>query len=294
MEPIFTTRPEVQGTFGVVSSTHWIGSAAGMSVLERGGNAFDAAVAVGFCLHVLEPHQNGPGGDMPVLFWSAKEEKVNLLCGQGVSPGAATITAFRDLGLDLIPGTGPLAACVPGAFDAWMTLLRDHGTMEVEDVLSYAIDYAERGHPASWQLAAAVEMMRERFVSHWPTSAATWLPGGRGPRRSVLFRNPALAATYRRLVAAGKAVSAAARSASMPCAMPGIAASWPRRSTASARANRCSTVPVASIAACSRPTTWRRGKATTKRRSRSTITATPSTNAAPGARDRLSSSSWRC
>ncbi|MFZ5782935.1 MAG: gamma-glutamyltransferase family protein [Pseudomonadota bacterium] len=207
MEPIFTTRPEIQGTFGVVSSTHWIGSAAGMSVLERGGNAFDAAVAVGFCLHVLEPHQNGPGGDMPVLFWSAKEEKVNLLCGQGVAPRAATIAAFRDLGLDLVPGTGPLAACVPGSFDAWMTLLRDHGTMEPEAVLSYAIDYAERGHPASWQFARVVEMMREQFTADWPTSAATYLPGGQGPKRGLLFRNPVLAATYRRLVAAGNAVS---------------------------------------------------------------------------------------
>ncbi|CAN5710430.1 gamma-glutamyltransferase [soil metagenome] len=207
MEPTFTTRPEIQGTFGVVSSTHWIGSAVGMSVLERGGNAFDAAVAVGFCLHVLEPHQNGPGGDMPVLFWSAKEQKVNLLCGQGVSPRAATIAAFGDLGLDLIPGTGPLAACVPGAFDAWMVLLRDHGTMAVEDVLAYAIDYADRGHPASWQLAAAVEMMRERFTTDWPTAAATWLPGGQAPKPGQLFRNAALAATYRRLVAAATAVS---------------------------------------------------------------------------------------
>ncbi len=207
MEPIFTTRPEIQGTFGVVSSTHWIGSAVGMSVLERGGNAFDAAVAVGFCLHVLEPHQNGPGGDMPVLFWSAKEEKVSLLCGQGVSPRGATIAAFRDLGLDLIPGTGPLAACVPGAFDAWMTLLRDHGTMEPEALLAYAIDYADRGHPASWQLATVVEMMREQFTNYWPTSAATYMPGGQGPKRGTLFRNPVLAATYRRLVAVGNAVS---------------------------------------------------------------------------------------
>ena len=88
---LFTTRPELRGTFGAVASTHWLASAAGMAVLERGGNAFDAAVAAGFVLQVVEPHLNGPGGDLPAVFWPASRGEPLVLCAQGVAPAAATI-----------------------------------------------------------------------------------------------------------------------------------------------------------------------------------------------------------
>ena len=113
---MFTTRPELRGTFGMVASTHWLASQAGMSVLERGGNAFDAACATGFVLQVVEPHLNGPGGEMPAVFYSVERDEVRVLCGQGVAPRAATIERFHGLGHELVPGTGVLAACVPGAF----------------------------------------------------------------------------------------------------------------------------------------------------------------------------------
>src|SRR5215218_7115659 len=153
----FTTRPELRGTFGMVASTHWLASAAGMAVLERGGNAFDAAVATGFTLQVVEPHLNGPGGDLPVIFWSAAREEPLVLCAQGVAPAAATIERFRELGYELIPGTGLLAACVPGAFDGWLTLLRDFGTLRLEDVLQVAIDYAEHGYPVVPGMTMTIE-----------------------------------------------------------------------------------------------------------------------------------------
>ncbi len=124
----FTTRPEIRGTFGVVASTHWIASAVGMSVLEKGGNAFGAAAAAGFTLQVVEPHLNGPLGEAPILAWNEANRRCEMICGQGVAPAAATIERFRELGLDLIPGTGLLAATVPAAFGAWMRLLRDYGT----------------------------------------------------------------------------------------------------------------------------------------------------------------------
>ena len=127
--PAFTTRPEIRGTFGVIASTHWIASAVGMSILEKGGNAFDAAAAAGFTLQVVEPHLNGPLGEAPILVWSEANRCCEMICGQGVAPAAATIPRFRELGLDLIPGTGLLASAVPAAFGAWMRLLRDHGTM---------------------------------------------------------------------------------------------------------------------------------------------------------------------
>src|SRR5690349_10444822 len=144
----FSTRPELRGTFGMVASTHWLATAAGMAVLEQGGNAFDAAVATGFTLQVVEPHLNGPGGDLPALVWPAGRERPLVLCAQGPAPRAATIERYRDeLGLSLVPGTGPLAAVVPGAFGGWAALLRDHGTLRLRDVIRFAIGYAQDGFP---------------------------------------------------------------------------------------------------------------------------------------------------
>ncbi|MFJ5974371.1 gamma-glutamyltransferase family protein [Streptomyces sp. NPDC093060] len=196
----FTTRPTLQGTFGMVSSTHWLASQSAMAVLEGGGNAFDAAVAGAFVLHVVEPHLNGPAGEVPILLAPAGGE-VRVLCGQGVAPAGATVAHYKGLGLDLVPGTGPLAAAVPGAFDAWLLLLRDHGTKSLDDVLKYAIGYAEHGHAPVENVGATVESVRELFETEWTSSAEVYLPTGRAPRPGELLRNPALAATWKRLLA---------------------------------------------------------------------------------------------
>ncbi|QIJ65561.1 gamma-glutamyltransferase [Streptomyces sp. JB150] len=197
---MFTTRPTLQGTFGMVSSTHWLASQSAMAVLEDGGNAYDAAVAGAFVLHVVEPHLNGPAGEVPILLAPAGGE-VRVLCGQGVAPAGATVAHYRGLGLDLVPGTGPLAAAVPGAFDAWMLLLRDHGTKLLADVLKYAIGYAEHGHPPVENVGATVATVRELFETEWTSSAEVYLPQGEPPRPGRLLRNPALAATWKRLLA---------------------------------------------------------------------------------------------
>jgi hypothetical protein len=120
--PEFTTRPELAGSFGMVASTHWLASQAGMAVLERGGNAFDAAVAAGFVLQVVEPHLNGPGGEMPAIVYSQERRQVMVVCGQGPAPREATAERFRERGLDMVPGTGLLAACVPGAVGGWLLI----------------------------------------------------------------------------------------------------------------------------------------------------------------------------
>jgi gamma-glutamyltranspeptidase / glutathione hydrolase len=190
----------------MVSSTHWLASAAGMAVLERGGNAFDAAVAAGFVLQVVEPHLNGPGGEAPILAAPAGQGRVLVVNGQGPVPAAATIERFRDLGLELIPGTGLLAACVPGAFGAWMLLLRDHGTVRLRDVLEPAIGYAEAGFPAVPRIGGAIWAMERLFRDHWPSSAEVWLADG-VPAPGGRLRNPALAATWRRLLAEAEAAS---------------------------------------------------------------------------------------
>ncbi|MFG3660083.1 gamma-glutamyltransferase family protein [Streptomyces sp. NPDC047706] len=197
---MFTTRPTLQGTFGMVSSTHWLASQCAMAVLEDGGNAYDAAVAGAFVLHVVEPHLNGPAGEVPILLAPAGAE-VRVLCGQGVAPAGASVAHYRGLGLDLVPGTGPLAAAVPGAFDAWMLLLRDHGTKPLAEVLKYAVGYAEHGHAPVERVGETVESVRELFEKEWTSSAELYLPGGRSPRPGELLRNPALAATWQRLLA---------------------------------------------------------------------------------------------
>jgi gamma-glutamyltranspeptidase / glutathione hydrolase len=192
----FTTRPELRGTFGAVASTHWLATASGMAVLERGGNAFDAACAAGFVLQVVEPHLNGPGGDLPVLFWSAERGEPLVLCAQGVSPAAATIERYRSLGHELVPGTGLLAACVPGAAGGWLLLLEEFGTWPLGEVLAFAIGYAEQGYPVVPGITATIERV-EPLLREWPGSAALYLPA---PRPGSTFRNPQLAATWRRLL----------------------------------------------------------------------------------------------
>jgi len=203
--PEFTTRPELAGTFGMVASTHWLASAAGMAVLEHGGNAFDAAVAAGLVLQVVEPHLNGPGGEVPVIAFDAARGETFVLCGQGTAPAAATPAAYRQLGIDLMPGSGLLAACVPGAFGAWMLMLREYGTMRLREVIGYAIGYAEGGYPLipaiSWGIASVADLFRE----HWHSSAEVYLPGNAVPAPGAMFANKALAATYRRVLAEAEA-----------------------------------------------------------------------------------------
>ncbi|MGC2116822.1 MAG: gamma-glutamyltransferase family protein, partial [Pseudolabrys sp.] len=196
----FTTRPEIEGTFGVVASTHWIATAVGMATLEKGGNAFDAAVATAFTLQVVEPHLNGPGGDVPVVLYDVKRNRPEVICGQGPAPSAATIAHFRSLGLDMVPGTGLLAACVPGMFDTWMLLLRDYGTMHLADVLAPAIFYARNGYPLVERASATIAMVAQLFREHWPSSAAVYLPNGKVPEPGVLFTNRAIADTYTRVL----------------------------------------------------------------------------------------------
>jgi gamma-glutamyltranspeptidase/glutathione hydrolase len=196
----FTTRPEIEGTFGVVTSTHWIATAVGMATLEKGGNAFDAAVATAFTLQVVEPHLNGPGGDVPIILHDARHGRTEVICGQGPAPQGATIAHFRSLGLDMVPGTGLLAACIPGTFETWMLLLRDYGTLRLADVLAPAIGYATNGHPLVERASATIAMVKDLFLDHWQTSAAVYLPDRTVPPPGTLFANRALADTYRRIL----------------------------------------------------------------------------------------------
>jgi gamma-glutamyltranspeptidase/glutathione hydrolase len=202
--PTFLTRPDLRGTFGMAATTHWIASATAQAVLERGGNAFDAAVAAAFVLHLVEPHLNGPGGDMTALVVTAEDPAPKVLVGQGPAPRGATLEHFAAEGLDLVPAAGGLATAVPGAVDAWLLLLRDHGTWELADVWSFAIDYAEQGYPLVPRVAATVSSVRDLFQQHWTTSSDFWLVDGHPRPPAQRMTNPAYAAVLRGMVDAGR------------------------------------------------------------------------------------------
>jgi gamma-glutamyltranspeptidase/glutathione hydrolase len=142
---------------------------------------------------------------MPAIFHSDRTGRTEVLCAQGTAPAGASIAAYRARDLDLVPGSGLLATVVPGAFDGWMLMLRDHGTLPLRDVLEPAIHYAEAGHPVLPRVAATIAGLAGFFRDEWPTSAEVWLSGGRAPEPGRLFRNPALAATWRRLLAEAEA-----------------------------------------------------------------------------------------
>lgn len=198
----------------MAASTHWISTAVAQSVLERGGNAFDAVAAAGFVMHVVEPHLNGPGGDMvAIVVPSGRDPQV--VVGQGPAPRRATIERYVGMGLDSVPGAGALSAAVPGAVEAWLWILRELGTWDVADVLEYAIHYAERGHPLAPLAARTIDIMADHFMRHWPTSAAQWLVDGRPPAAGDRVGNPVYAATLRRLLAGAGAGDRNARIAAV-------------------------------------------------------------------------------
>ncbi|MGY6498538.1 MAG: gamma-glutamyltransferase family protein [Microcella sp.] len=187
----------------MAASTHYLATGAAASVLERGGNAADAAVAAAFVMHVVEPHLNGPGGDLTALIAPAGEEPY-VLAGQGAAPAAATIAHYRGLGLDEVPGAGPLAATAPGSVVAWLHLLATRGTWELRDVLAFARDLARDGHPVHENVVRVIERVTPLFVEHWPTSAAQWLVDGAAPEPQSRVTNAAYAALLNGMIAAGE------------------------------------------------------------------------------------------
>jgi gamma-glutamyltranspeptidase/glutathione hydrolase len=184
----------------MVTSTHWLASQAGMAMLESGGSAADAAAAAGFVLQVVEPHMCGPGGDLPVIV-GEPGGAMHVVCGQGPAPAAATVEAYRDRGLDQVPGDGVLAAVVPGAFGGWLALLSRWGRLHLRDVLAPALDLAERGFPVTAELSAVLGFLADHFREAWPSSAVVWLDGDGAPQPGQRWRLPVLAESWHRLLA---------------------------------------------------------------------------------------------
>src|SRR2546426_215759 len=204
-----TTRPVVSGTQGVVSAGHPLVSMAGMRMLLSGGNAFDAAVAAGFAAAVVEPTASYTlCGECVALIHDARTRETMALSGQGTAAALATVSLFRERRLERIP-TGPganahLSFTVPGAVDAYLTLLETHGTKSVSDVLAPAFHYAEHGFPMYEYMRGLLDIpdTRKQFDLYPPGGTAVFYPGGRVPDVGELFIQPALGGTLRRLVEA--------------------------------------------------------------------------------------------
>jgi gamma-glutamyltranspeptidase len=202
-----TTRPVVSGTQGVVSAGHPLVAMAGMRMLLAGGNAFDAAAAAGFAAAVVEPTASYTlCGECVAVIHDARRGETRALSGQGTAPAMATIPFFRGRGLDRIP-TGPgsdahLSFTVPGAMDAYLTLLETYGTRTVSEVLAPALDYAERGFPMYEYMhrMLGIPESQAQFDLYPPGGRDVFYPGGRVPPVGTLFTQPALAGTLRRLV----------------------------------------------------------------------------------------------
>jgi len=204
-----TTRPVVSGTQGVVSAGHPLVSMAGMRMLLSGGNAFDAAVAAGFAAAVVEPTASYTlCGECVALIHDARKQEILAVSGQGTAPARATLAFFRERGLDRIP-TGPgsdahLSFTVPGAVDAYLTVLEAHGTKTLGEVLAPAVQYAERGFPMYEYMHRLLDISESQaqFDLYPPGGTDVFYPGGRVPAVGELLVQPALAGTLRRLVEA--------------------------------------------------------------------------------------------
>ena len=200
----FTTRPVIMGARGVVTAGHYLAASAGLRILMQGGNAIDAAAAMGICETLLEPQSCGIGGEVPTLVYSAKERKTYAISGMGWSPKAFTIDWCRDNGIDLIPGDGYLPACVPAPVDTWATAVARFGTMSFAQVLQPAIDIAQDGFPVYQRLHDTLADSVDKFTDLYPTTGEVYYAGGGAPKLGEILRNPDFAAMLKSMCAAEK------------------------------------------------------------------------------------------
>lgn len=200
----FSTRPLSLAQHGMASSPHYLASLTGLQVLQDGGTAVDAAIAVNATLGVVYPHMTGVGGDAFWLIHDASTGRTHALNGSGRAGAAADRARFAALGHSTIPTRGPLAAItVPGAVDSWCTAHGRFGRLPLRRLLEPAVDYARNGHPACGSQARFLHEVREVLESH-DASRRTLLPGGEPPRQGQIVRYPRLAATMEAIARHGR------------------------------------------------------------------------------------------
>jgi gamma-glutamyltranspeptidase / glutathione hydrolase len=197
------SRSVVVAQHGMVATSHPLAAQAGLDVLKAGGTAADAAIATNAMLGLVEPMNCGIGGDLFVIYWDAKTEKLYGLNASGRSPKSLSREVFVQLELDEIPLEGPLSWSVPGCVDGWYELHGKFGKLPMERLLAESIQYGEEGFPVTEVIAGYWRSGKTAFAKH-PDSQRTYLPDGKPPEEGDLFRNPHLAATYRLIAQQGR------------------------------------------------------------------------------------------
>lgn len=188
---------------GMVACAHYLATQAGVHILTQGGNAIDAAIAANAVMTVAYPMTCSAGGDIFLLIWDAKTQQIYALNGSGRAPLGMTPEYFAAQGMTRIPERGPLSINVPGAVDGWFEALERFGSLKPEQVFAPAIALAEDGVPVTAKVNRALENSAP-LLAQWESSAATYLPQGRAPRRGERLRQPNLARTYRLLAHEGR------------------------------------------------------------------------------------------
>ncbi len=196
------SRSVVVAEHGIVAASQPLAAQVGLDTLKRGGNAIDAAIATSSMLGLVEPMSCGIGGDLFVIYWDAKTQKLYGLNASGRSPYRLNRDVFKQKGLTDIPDEGLLCWSVPGCVAGWEDLRARFGTRSMADILQPAIEYAERGFPVT-EIIAGGWRGAAKTLARWPDSARTFLPNGRAPAEGEIFRNPHLAASYRAIASDG-------------------------------------------------------------------------------------------
>lgn len=200
---ILGTRSAAVGRHGMIATSQALASAAGLRVLQEGGNAIDAAVTAAAVLAVIEPSMNGIGGDLFALVHDAKTKQVYGLDSSGRSAYRATPEELARRGRQAMPEDGPLPVDVPGVVEGWHQLLARFGTMTIAKALQPAITYARDGFPVQQLMAAQWDGAARRLAED-PAAARTFLPGGRAPREGEIFANPNLAKSLELIAEEGR------------------------------------------------------------------------------------------
>jgi gamma-glutamyltranspeptidase/glutathione hydrolase len=198
-----STRSVVMGRHGMIATSQPLASAAGLNVLQSGGNAIDAAIAAASVLAVVEPTLTGIGGDLFAIVYDAKTRTLRGLNASGRSAYAATPEVFAARKLTAIPGGGVYSVTVPGVVDGWSALLSAYGTMPLSRLLAPAIDYARNGYAVSEIISEQWDASAGKLAAD-PAAARTFLPHGHAPRPGEVFANPNLAATLQQIASGGR------------------------------------------------------------------------------------------
>jgi gamma-glutamyltranspeptidase/glutathione hydrolase len=197
------SRSEVIAPHGMAATSQPLATQVALDILKAGGTAVDAAIAANAALGLMEPTGCGIGGDLFAIVWDAENRELTGLNASGRAPAAMTIEHFRENGIESIPPLGPLPVSVPGAVDGWYELHERYGRLSMSEVLAPAIEYARKGFPLS-EVIAYYLSRGEPYYAEYPNFAATYMPGGRVPRKGELFSNPRLADTYEAIAAGGR------------------------------------------------------------------------------------------